>query len=65
MVTARAFALNTMVRRSQVSVEDVLHHLDSDACFDCGLERGSDDDLGMHSNYDYDSDSSAEGIIQE
>ena len=51
-----------MARRSRVTVEDVLQHLDSD---DYGLEGGSDDDLGMDSDYDYESECSAEGIIQQ
>ena len=53
-----------MARRSRVSVEDVLHQLDSDASFDHGLEGGSDDNLVMDSDYDYESDSSVEGIQQ-
>ena len=52
-----------MTRRSRVSVEDILQHIDSDDSFDCGMAGGSDDDLGMNSDVDYDSDSS-EGIIQ-
>ena len=44
-----------MARRSRVTVEDVLQHLDSDASFDYALEGGSDDDLGMDSDYDYES----------
>ena len=54
-----------MARRSRVTVEDVLQHLDSDASFDYGLEGGSDDDLGMDSDYNYESECSAEGIIQQ
>ena len=48
-----------MARRSRVSVDDILQHLNNDS-FDCA---GSDDDLGMDSDYDYESDSSQEGII--
>ena len=47
-----------MARRSRVSVDDILQHLDNDS-FDCA---GSDDDLGMNSDYDYESDISEEGI---
>ena len=52
----------TMARRSRISVNDVLQQLDDDDCFDCEMAEGSDDDLGMNTDYDYDSDSSVEGI---
>lgn len=55
----------TMARRSRISVNDVLEQLDSDDCFDCEMAEGSDDDLGMNTDYDYESDSSVEGIIHQ
>ena len=51
-----------MARRSRLSVNDILQHLDTDDSYDQELAEGSDDDLGMDTDYDYDSDSSAEGI---
>ena len=48
-----------MARRSRVSVEDILEHLESDDDADYGMAAGNDDDLGM----DSDSASSIEGII--
>ena len=50
-----------MARSSRFSV---LQHLDSDDALDHGMAGGSDDDLGMDSDYDYESDSSVEGVIQ-
>ena len=52
-----------MARRSRLSVNDILQHLDTDDSYD-QMAEGSDDDLGMDTDYDYDSDSSEEGIIQ-
>ena len=43
------------------TLSDIIQHSDS---FDQEMAEGSDDDLGMDTNYDYDSDSSVEGIIQ-
>ena len=40
----------SMARRSGIPLSDILRHLDSD------------DDLGMDSEYEYDSDNSVEGI---
>ena len=41
---------------------DILQHLDrEDSSADCEMAQGSDDDLGMDSDY---SDSSVQGIIQ-
>ena len=54
-----------MARRSGLSVNDVLQHLDTDDSFDNDMAEGSDDELGMDSVYDYDSDSSVEGIIYQ
>ena len=51
-----------MARRSRVSIDDVLQHLDSDDSFECVGPGDSDDDLGMNSDLDYLSDGS-EGII--
>ena len=53
-----------MSRRSRVSIEDVLQHLDSDDSFECTVPGDSDDDLGMNSDLDYLSDGS-EGIINK
>ena len=53
-----------MSRRSRLNVNDVLQHLDTDERYDSEMAEGSDDDLGIDSVYDYDSDSSVEGIIQ-
>ena len=47
-----------MTSRARFQVNDVLHQLDSD---DEWVAEGSDDDLGMASDYSYDSDSSGEG----
>ena len=47
-----------MASRARFQVNDVLHQLDSD---DEWVAEGSDDDLGMDSDYDYDSASSEEG----
>ena len=54
--------LSTMARRSRVSVEDILQHLNSDDSLGHGMDGGSDDDLGMDTDYEYESDSSLEGI---
>ena len=53
-----------MARRSRLSVSDILQHLDTNDSFDQEMAEGSDDDLGMDTDCDYDSDSSVEGIIQ-
>ena len=37
----------------------------NDDSFDGGMAAGSDDELGMISDYSYDSDSALEGIIQQ
>ena len=52
-----------MARRSRVCVDDILQHLDSDDSSGYGMDGGSDDDLGMDTDYNYESDSSLEGII--
>ena len=52
-----------MARRPRLSMDDVLQQLDSDDSLDCGMAEGSDDDLGMSIDPDYDSDSSAEGTL--
>ena len=54
-----------MARRSRVSVGDILEHLDSDDGSNYGMAAGSDDDLGMDTDYDYDSDSCVEGIFND
>ena len=41
-----------------MSVEDTLQHLSSDDSLEHGMDGGSDDDLGMDTNYEYESDSS-------
>ena len=53
-----------MARRSGLSV-NVLQHLDTDDSFDNDMTEGSDDELGMDSVYDYDSNSSVGGIIYQ
>ena len=50
-----------MARRPRLSMSDVLQQLDSDNSLDNGMAEGSDDDLGMTTDPDYDPDSSAEG----
>ena len=45
-----------------MSVEDILQHLSSDESLEHGMDGGSDDDLGMDTDYEYESDSSLEGI---
>ena len=52
-----------MARRSRVGVDDILQHLDSDDSLGYGMDGGSDDNLGMDTDYDYESDSSLEGTI--
>ena len=37
-------------------------HLSSDDSLEHGMDGGSDDDLGMDTDYEYESDSSLEGI---
>ena len=44
---------------------NVLQHLDTDDSFDNDMTEGSDDELGMDSVYDYDSNSSVGGIIYQ
>ena len=56
--------VSTLSRMSRLSVNDVLQHLDTDERYDSEMAEGSDDDLGMDSVYDCDSDSSEDGIIQ-
>ena len=42
-----------------MSVEDILQHLSSsDDSLEHGMDGGSDDDLGMDTDYEYESDSS-------
>ena len=55
--------LSTMVRRSRVSVEDIVQHLNNDDSLKHGMDGGSDDDLGMDTDYDYESDSSLKGML--
>jgi hypothetical protein len=47
---------------SGVSIDDILQHIDSDDSLDHGM-AGASDDLGMDTDYDYESDSSLEGIV--
>ena len=54
--------LSTMARRSRVSVEDILQHLNGDDSLEHGMDGSSDDDLGMDTDYEYELDSSLEGI---
>ncbi len=51
-----------MTRRTRVTIDDILQHIDSDDSLDHGMAGASDDDLGMDTDYDYQSDSSLEGI---
>jgi hypothetical protein len=53
-----------MAQRSRVSIDDILQHIDSDDSLDHGMP-GASDDLGMDSEYDYESDSSLEGIYSK
>ena len=48
-----------MAGSSRFSVNDILQHLGNDE-LDCGMVDGSDDGLGMDSDYVYDLDSSVE-----
>ena len=45
-----------------MSVEDILQHLSSDDSLEHGMDGGSDGDLRMDTDYEYESDSSLEGI---
>ena len=45
-----------MAGRARLSMGDVLQQLDSDNSYDHGMAEGSDDDLGMSLDTDYDSD---------
>ena len=47
-----------MATRSRIPLSTVLQHLDDDICADL-IADGSDDDLGMNSDYD----NSVEGIF--
>ena len=50
---------------ARLSVDEVLQHIDSsDTSYGCGMPGDSDDDLGMDTDFEYDSDSS-DGIIQQ
>ena len=51
-----------MATKGRILLSRVLEQLDTAAG---PVAEGSDDDLGMNSDYDYDSDSSVEGIIIE
>ena len=44
-------------------LDSVLRYLDDEDRSTDFIADGSDDDLGMNSDYDYDSDNSVEGIL--
>ena len=62
--TSKCLAIDsTMARSTRLSITDVLQCLDGSDLSQGTAEGSSDDDLGMDSDCEYDSDSSAEGIV--
>ena len=52
-----------MASSHRISLSEVLDNLEND--FDDLVAEGSDDDLGMDTDYSYDSDNLLEGIISK
>ena len=55
----------SMARRGFIEVDSVLRYLDDEDRSTDFIADGSDDDLGMNSDYDYESDNLVEGILSK
>lgn len=54
-----------MARRGFIELDSVLRYLDDEDRSTDFIADGSDDDLGMNSDYDYESDNLVEGILSK